>query len=301
MGKGMPVHLEKGPTLALFEAHLNRSNLPPTRKRRRLLDELRRPSEPDSDEPYPWLASGFVSLLSKTDVGVMANGNAVTGAAVQEDLETNWFGHIAPAVAGGGPAPLVPLPGSIGYWIAYSGDVAEIVRKAVCWAVELSLGLPPNGTANGRLLPRRIELFWTCPSPWFESWVVVRPGTISVVFMTPSHQGSNVSETPIAHSPTTRPAGSTHPVPSTEPDYEVLGKYTAAVRVAPQRRAFATWVVSHEQHQLNGDLDVAAYSSVLADLAEWDIPRLGVFQGSGPIEVVSPSFPAGGVTYNGKV
>jgi hypothetical protein len=228
-------------------------------------------------------------------VGNGPRDKPVPGDHIRKDLVENWFG---------GDRAEPSLPGSIGYWIGYRGDVAEIIRNSLCWAVELALGIPHRSDKTGRRHPWPIELFWTCPCPWFESWVVVRPNSVTVVFMTPSHQGSNVSETPVATSATTRPHDPGHPIPSYEDDYQRLGAANALPRrprVAAHTREFATWVVTHKDHKIaKGSPIVTTNTAVLADFAEWGIPQLCPYQGVGGITIVSPSFPAGGVHHDGR-
>jgi hypothetical protein len=96
-------------------------------------------------------------------------------------------------------------------------------------------------------------------------------------------------------------------VPSTEDDYEWLavagqaGFAAAGVAGVPAaQRTYATWVVTHRDQTKSGVVTVTnnAHDS---DIADWGIPQLGCYAGTGPIVVVSPSMAAGGVKHDGSV
>jgi hypothetical protein len=260
----MPYHLEKGPTIRVLEQHLNGT----AAQMRAMLSAVR-----SSAGSVDWIVNGIPGLWSDTRFTHSPLGS---GEAVRDALIQNWLGfHQDPA------GTWVPAGGTTtGYWVAYQGDVNEIVRRTVQWALEVSLGLAPGAEAPGRDDPWPIEVFWKCPTPWFEGWVVTRPvpaaaaagtnagsppsgcadpgplvsraweglgrlvgraseaarsrgapvpggtasapapiasaapaaepverGLVTIIFMSPSHIGANVAESPIAHSPS--PAGRT--------------------------------------------------------------------------------------------
>lgn len=299
MPGGMPYHLEKGPTLRIVEQYLN-GGQPVMRQ---LLNVLR-----NSVGTLDWIENGLTSLWDAPQFSGSPSGS---GAAARDEIVTKWFGYSNPA----GPKD----PGTTtGYWIAYDGDVAEIVRRTLCWALEVSLGLEPADNGAGRPVPWPIELFWKCPVPWFEGWVVTRPapgghasaccgatGTVTVVFMTPSHVGANVSESPIATSATAQPDPTKHPVPSWQDDYEVLGEAVplpGRPRVRAVDRPHATWVVTHANHLTDqGNVIITSNTAEPSDFADWGIPQLSIYRGDGDVVVVAPSLPAGGVTFDGSV
>lgn len=290
----MPYHLEKGATLRVLEQYLNGSRT----QRRQLLATLRDPAV----GPDQWLGQGLPNFWADPRFNSSPQGS---GAAVLNDVKTRWFGYEQQG-AGWGP---VADKETTGYWIAYQGDVATIMRRAFRWAIELSFGLEPGEEGRGRLDPWDIELFWKCPAPWFEAWVVERPvngsGLVSIIFVTPSHEYSNVSESPIATAPHSMVANATHPVPSTEDDYEVLGRPNPAApanrpRVPASDRRWSTWVVTHENHKPTGMVEITS-NTVYADFAEWGIPRMRIYRGVGDVVVVSPSMAAGGVKQDGAV
>jgi hypothetical protein len=120
-----------------------------------------------------------------------------------------------------------------------------------------------------------------------------------VTLMTPSHRGSNVAESPVAWSSKVKPIGFSHPIPSTQPAYEVLQNNGSPGR---QNREYATWVVTHMNHQVDHVHSKVTTDTVTsADFAEWGIPVLSIYQGVGGPVIVSPSLPAGGVLADGSV
>jgi hypothetical protein len=289
----MPYHLEKGPTLRLIEEHLNDS----TAAMLQTLQGLRT-TPPNSPA---WLQNSMPALWADPR---FQQSPAGSGAAVRDDLMRNWLGfHEDPNAPGVWTAG---TEATTGYWIGYRGNVSEIVRNAFQWALELALGLDhPGSTANPRPDPWPIELFWKCPTPWFEAWVVQRPidpaqtrGLISVMFLTPSFEGSNVCKSPLATHATATPPGFSHPVASWQPDYEWLG-HTSRARVTPLNRRYSTWVVSDMGHVVTGVQQTHANTE--ADFFDWGIAQVNIWNGVGDVVVVSPSFPSGGISWDGQV
>jgi hypothetical protein len=341
----MPYHLEKGPTIRLLEQHINGS----AEDMRGMLDALRA-----SVGTLDWVIEGIPGLW---DDPRFEHSPLGSGAAVQENLIRNWLGF---ELVGGAWQPGNDL--TTGYWVAYQGDVNEIVRSTLTWALEQSLGLAPGDTGPGRDDPWEIEIFWKCPTPWFEGWVVTRPvdgradpaaepgateglrqqrldarrhrwrghhhdhdhqakgegegdagcaeprRLVTVIFMTPSHLGANVAESPIAHSATTLPPGVTHAIPSWQDDYEVLGDphpdpagFPDRPKVPAIERPFSSWIVTHRDHMTVGEVDVTTNTAAAADFADWGIPLLSIYAGQGDIVIVSPSVAAGGVPADGEI
>jgi hypothetical protein len=291
MGEGMPYHLEKGPTLRIIEQALNGDGS--RAGRCQILNAMRS-------------ATG----LKWTDVipGLWEDDRFHKPGVVhpRRVLRRDWFGYEEQL-----GDVWVPRPGSTtGYWIGYKGDVEGIVRGAVQWALELSLienaGVGAVCQQGPRPLP--IELFWKCPAPWFEAWVVRRPAgndaLVSVTFVTPSHRGANVAESPIATSDTTHAAGFAHPVPSTQSDYTAFTPPGANVALADDRaRRYAMWVVTHGNHTADPNVreQFGNNSAHPGDFNDWGIPYLNVYKGTAPLVVVSPSLNAGGIRRTGDV
>jgi hypothetical protein len=290
----MPYHLEKGPTLVIIEKYLN-AGQPVMRQ---LLNVLRA-----SEGTLDWIENGLSGLWDDPAFSKAPSGS---GIAARNDIVSKWFGYSDPNGA--------KDPGlTTGYWIAYDGDVAEIVRTTLCWALELALGIEPGDNASGRWQPWPIELFWKCPTPWFEGWVTVRPqygrrgpsGTVMIVFMSPSHEGANVAESPIASSPTTQPVAGMPSVPSWQDDYEQLGVPVPVVgrpRVRAIDRSYATWVVTHTNHiTVPGEVIITSNTTEPSDFTDWGIPQLSIYRGVGDVVVVAPAMAAGGIAYDGRV
>jgi hypothetical protein len=296
----MPYHLEKGATLRILELHLNRNRA----EMRHILGRLRASqgvSAPAGTAGIDWIlddpeTGGVPSWW--THAAIQQRDLVTGGRAIRDRLIEKWLGW---SRATGNWKPPDPAQPTTGYWIGYRGDVEGIIRRALTWTLELALGLEPGAEGTGRPTPWTIELFWKCPSPWFEAWVVPRPAQrlVTLTFVTPSHKGSNVSETPLAVSATTMVDGVSHPVPSTEPDYAELGPTNPP---GTSTRQHAMWVVTHADH--NADTSrppITTNTAESADLAEWGIPQLNIYVGTSPVVVVSPSMEAGGVRQDGSV
>jgi len=303
MPGGMPYHLEKGVTLRLIELALNKT-------RSRKVEALKALREAATTGRPDWVKT-LLPALQDDDPGFHLRHT--DGGKVRSHILEDWFGKKE------GPGPdgtttwhdTGTLPGCTGHWIAYRGDVEKIVRNALIWALEQALGIEHGGTIPTEASEHRdIELFWKCLCPWFEAWLIRRPvGPITVVFLTPSHVGSDVAEKPLAvaeHALTvdaTSPLA--HAVPSSEPDYEVLDRPPnpagPTVPVAAHLRDYATWIVTHSDHVSRGSEPLVLNTAMTADFAQWGIPKLNVYRGTGEVVTVSPSLTAGGVRHDGAV
>jgi hypothetical protein len=306
MGDGMPYQLEKGPLLRVFESGLNLDRAAMEALLVRLRDS-ERTNEPD------WLIDSQVWQHSAFARGPQP------GTAMRDRVLTEWFGLTAAGPAGTAP-PQDPSPGTTGYWTGYRGDVHKIVVTALRWAVELALSVGSDDRTAAGVEPWPIELFWKCPAPWFEAWVVSRRsgtgrnGLVTVVFVTPSHRGATVAQSPVAHSPVATPSDASHAVPSFQDDYEQLGRphpNEERPRVPARQRDFATWVVTHERNEVADPTGPTGPEGARAvdrtgtatprDLFDWEVPQLAVYEGRGDVVVVSPSMAAGGIKHDGKV
>jgi hypothetical protein len=320
MGDMMPYLLEKGGTFRLFEKYLNID-----RAERRAFLEVVRNSYKANDlaGQLNWFVQGPPGLwndLAFSQKPVPEGAAAWTGDQERDLLIEKWFGFERDAsgqwvphtsAARSTAARSTASSSTTGFWIAYEGEVHRILCAAIRWALELSLGLGPNDNGPGRDEPWPIELFWKCLAPWFEAWVVHRPtkgpgtGLVSVILVTPTHDGANVAESPIATSQTVESLGG-RGVPSTGRDYEVLAVDDAPGSPAPlpapaaPERTYGMWVVTHRDQIRSGAVTVDN-NAADSDIADWGIPELGVYRGSGPIVVVSPSMAAGGIKHDGSV
>jgi hypothetical protein len=306
MGNGMPYYLEKGALLRIFENYVNGNRRSVEAK----LDVLQNSERNDS---LDWILTGTSNLW--TDPAFTKG--PYTGAQYRDRILTEWFGYEQDR-AGNWSRPQPP-PATTGYWIGYRGDVHQIVRRAFIWALELAL--ETGSAVPGNTDPWPIEIFWECPIPWFEAWVVSRKvpktdiGLVTLILLTPSHRNAVVARSPIATSATTMPPGAQHPIPSTQDDYELLKfphpprvkspvSQPPPTRAVPARkRDYATWVVTHAQQiSLNGTRSEAQQNTAGPhEIGDLQIPQLAEWEGTGDVVVVSPSMAAGGIKHDGSV
>jgi hypothetical protein len=317
MGDGMPYHLEKGPLLRIFEGHLN-GDRPSLEASLAVLEQS------EANHSVDWLFAGAPGLWNDPAFGSGGPGDRrPTADVMRRRVLTEWFGYEEDPT--GRWRPKQPPGQTTGYWIGYRGDVHGIVRTAMTWALKLALGTGSDDR-SGQPEPWPIELFWKCPAPWFEAWVVSRRvprtdmGLVTVFLVSPSHVGASVAESPIAHSATATPPGGGHPVPSTEDDYEWLGQHPHPVADRPRvqnavDRDYATWVVTHKRHGIfghfgrgtgnggNGSAEQEREENTAGprDLTDLTVPQLAMWEGEDEIVVVAPSMAAGGVKHDGKV
>jgi hypothetical protein len=320
MPDGMPYYIEKGPSLRLMESALNRPKEQREQLRQRICDESL-PLEKWFLDDELWNTS---PARKRSDE---------KGVKVEEDIARQWFGYTEEGGKWVKKPPPPPAQEPTGYWIAYRGEVDRIVRRTLCWALQISLGCDEAGLDDagkpvkgngGRPDPWDIELFWNCPANWFEGWVISRPiappglppnpkpptrGLVTVIFMTPAHKGSQVAKSPLAVSAKATTGART--VPSSEDDYQVVWPPppNPPKQVPARNRRYATWVVTHRQHRL---YDPSGTEIQTTNTAGGAVPgtlekALGaVYSGYGPggskaeeIVVVSPSKKSGGVLENG--
>jgi len=270
----MPYHVEKGPTLTLIEKHLNTVG-----NKVDILGRMRAQDDANSGTTN-WLSTAMPSLWQ--DQTLLARAPSTL-----TNIEKAWFGVGAPTGA---------------TWVGYSGDVNRIVRRGLRWALEVSLNLKPYDplpSVTSAPAGAPIELFWICGIHWFETWVIQRPGPggriVTVIFLTPAHEGAVVSTTPLATAATTR-AGGGYPVPSLEPDY--LRVAFPPTDTAAAGRSHASWVVTHAQHT---PYELLKNNAMGTRLGPQQAPALAYYVGSGGPVVVSPSVPAGGVPRTGML
>ncbi len=324
MGDNMPYMLEKGGTLRLMERYLNKGG----RKERLAYLAVVRQSEKHDDAK--WFVGGPNGLWQEPlfeATPVPQGAPKWSGTKECDRLVRRWFGGQVDAAGHLAPLPAAKKPSTTGFWIAYEGDVHRIMRRSIRWALELSLGLGPDDPLYvpderdpdgidqrpaGRASPWPVELFWKCLAPWFEAWVVHRPtggvdrGIVSVLLMTPTHEGANLAESPLAVGQNVQ-QGNGVGAPNNSPDYQVLGfdgapgvVHATVAAVPPATRAYGTWVVTHTRQMKKPD-PVIVNSAHDRDLADWGIAQLACYRGDGDIVVVSPSMAAGGVKHDGRV
>ena len=151
MGDGMPYHLEKGGLLRVFESRFN------DRTREEMQDLHTRLQASEETGSVDWVLGSQAWRHDAFTRSGRGSGKA------QADLLEHWFGR---TLTGDLPAEGERPPP---YWIGYDGRVDTIVVKALRWAVELALACGSDDKTAAGLEPWPIELFWKCPSPWFEA------------------------------------------------------------------------------------------------------------------------------------
>jgi hypothetical protein len=161
----------------------------------------------------------------------------------------------------------------------YTGNVEAILKETYIRAMEVSLGLehaetlaqqPPE---RARFWP--IEVLWKCPTAWVEGWVTWQrapdgSGHVTLHLLTPSHN----------HYVLTSPGDGR--------DAEVNPTSSAC--------ANGMWVITHQKNKMS-----MTYRIDYSEFGNWTTPTYGpVYQGTGPIVVVSPSEKDGGVSCWGR-
>ena len=129
MTDGMPYHLEKGPTLTVIEKHLNK---PDAGHKVGILGRLRAEDGGVETSATHWLADAIPGLWTDQRFLDHAPGT-------DDHIKRDWFG-----IGGQNRST----------WVAYRGNVNHIVRRALRWALEVSLNLQPDDPLPGGA-PRR--------------------------------------------------------------------------------------------------------------------------------------------------
>ena len=275
MSGGMPYQLEKGPYFAVAEAMLDCGGDPIQR-----LEVLKLMVAQIDPNDLPTLESTSLNAgpMSDTDTRRMHRNE-------------HWFGQsranpLAPWL---NQPPFDPdNPRATGYWHNWYGDAERIVGETFIRAVEVSLGLDhvTEDTDLDSLTPTRcwpIEVFWRCPAPWMEGWVSWRAepddtGHVTVHLHTPGHRGSTLLLSPRRQAP--------H---NTRADYKDDPIDSSMNR--------GMWVIAHEEQKQHPFYGVTNASPP----GEWQLPTFGPFvESRGPIVVVQPNEPDGGVLANGR-
>ena len=312
----MPYHLEKGPLQRILEEYLNAPRAKLEARVQKLKASVGSPQ---------WLIDGVFKNLKHDKLSKSPLGSA---AGLYKHLMEHWFGFVETSPGSGNWVRQDNLrPGYVdlttGYWVAYRGNVAEIMRQGLLLAMEMALVPPPSASATGTLPPpHRIELYWKCASPWFELWLLRRPydlassdeAVITVLMSTPAQFGAMVAASPLAVGPSTQ-TGSGPAVPSWEDDYECIGRspfppgFAPPPGATPPRpaptpaalREHAMWVVSHENHVPVGPGFPKYTNPNQYPMWVVPIPQGAIYEGVGAVVTVSPSQPAGGVKFDGSV
>ncbi|MEM8621026.1 MAG: hypothetical protein AAGF73_15010 [Actinomycetota bacterium] len=199
-----------------------------------------------------------------------------------------WFGQVDR------PADIPPSadwePPTTDYWIDYSGDVDEIIRQTMLFAVEVAWGIAPDEPLIKPASPRRIEFWWHCAQRWFDAWVSWQNAddAIRILFATPVHTYGTVYSSVITAENTSTGAG---------------GERTEATRVTPaDTDPNADMVlITHERHQARLQWSFkpasAAYPGItLSGLGAIPIPAVGLhFDGEDAVDAWRIDRNAGGI------
>ncbi len=134
MPDGMPYYIEKGPSLRLMEGALNRPKAQREQLRQRLCDE--------SLPLEKWFLDDALWKSPPAE-----RRSQEKGTKVEEDIARQWFDYVEQHGVWVKRPPTAPPPVQepTGYWIAYRGEVDRIVRRTLCWALQISLGCDEAG------------------------------------------------------------------------------------------------------------------------------------------------------------
>jgi hypothetical protein len=284
----MPYQLEKGPYFSVTESVLN--------------DDVER-----RIWVLAWLRShphdGFDAMPTLDSKTLHQDPNSVPVNTLYAHQNIDWYGKTKQQDGVWVQPDYDPQTNpTTGFWHNWYGDCEDIVRETFIRGIEVSLGVEhdPNQHDTGVIRDQAkrewpIEVFWRCPAPWFEGWVTWRDtaptggdghkheGHVTVHFHSPSHHGSALLKSPLR-------AGARPPEYRQEPP----------ALLSNGKRGM--WVIAQQQQDLMSGvgLPVGSHTSTEGD---WQLELLGVgatYRSTGPVVVVQPSEPDGGVLADGR-
>lgn len=271
---GMPYFVEKGPMLSVVESYLNDD----LSRRIKTLEGFRN-------------GGPLGESLASTTLDMPPGYPHATYGERSKHFNEHWLGKstrsIIPPV--GGPPFEIPtleklFPNGLGFWRHWHGDAEGIVRQTFIRALEAALGVDHEAAVPDP--PARnwpIEILWKCSVPWFESWVTWREheagqGQVTVLLATPGITvGDGIMESPIPPSNVGKHEG-----------YELNPTSCGHAR--------GMWVITHEKQATTWKPGVTVTESMEG---QWHHP-FRRWLGKGPVVVVAPSEPDGGVLPNGR-
>lgn len=187
----MPKHLGVGP---IFKTLEDRYADPATAR-----ETLRRLRETRSDGTWTYALADIGSIAA---VGPVTNHQVtptttLVTSQMKAHLNKHWFGAADP-----------PTQPTTGWWNSWRGEPEATMREALTRALEISMHLPHGapvpeepkstqplaivkaslGWVKGLFVPsahRRIQFFWVCGLPRFETYVSWNSKTVTVVVLTP--------------------------------------------------------------------------------------------------------------------
>lgn len=285
----MPYSMEKGPYLSVIEDFVNGDQT----RAASALEGLR------NGDPI-------------ADIGALDHpipGSPYTPADLKKHINRDWFG-LEPTLDASGsitgwqqqkafdPA----AHPSSGYWLHWYGEPEQVFREALVRALEVSLGLLRPGApgTTGKAKPTRhwpVDLFWSCPHPWYEAWVSWRAqpqaktGQVTVILNSPAHQA-------LADSKGEHHSGEllNSPIrPPSTASSRAMRPYEVDPDEATGRQGL--WVVSQTYHQSW----TPTPGSYPTPPGEWRPPTLGApIRSLGPVVTVAIAEIEGGVLPDGR-
>jgi hypothetical protein len=262
----MPYYVEKGPYFTL-------------------LDSL-------SEQPLGTLLSLRNDLDSGSQLSTIAG--ALAPAEFKGDfgqhLADDWFGESDPA----------DKP-TTGWWLAYKGNVEEVMRETFIRAIDVSLGIDRSTSpATYEDVTRHwpVQFLWICGSRWFEGWVnwhawgtgeaptaddaLTAGGMVTVMFVTPGMKDKEMYRQP------------ERPDRHNVPDY--------AENPNSAQGDHGLWCVSDRSHdrELTGVGIGFKWGEDGDDKAKPSTFETSMFVDGGPVVVVSPAEIDGGVLHAGR-
>ena len=277
----MPYYLEKGPLFAVLESYIN------TGPDDRLVDALRRFRRGDPWEAFDVLGSETLKNPDQQDAGAWV-----------KHLNKHCFGKAPDGKGNWVQPPHHPVHNpQTGYWLGYYGDVDAIVRQTFTRVLEVALGVDHDPDPAAPIVPTRrwpVAFLWKCGQSWFEGWITWHrrgsgpaDGAVTVIWCTPSVEGSIVLDSPLA--------GRNLPEFRVDPENTQTGAPWSTD--PPAEAAQGMWVVTHEKNKPYPGVTVT--TTLGTPSGQWPSPMPGRVRAEGRVVTVAPSMADGGVLPDG--
>ncbi len=277
----MPYYLEKGPLFAVLESYIN------TGPDSRLVDALKKFRKGDPWESFEVLGSGSLK-----------NPNQRDAADWVKHLHQHCFGKAPDGKGNWVQQPFHPVTNpQTGYWLGYYGDVDSIVRETFIRLLEVALGVDHDTNPNTPIVPTRrwpVVFLWKCSQSWFEGWVTwhrrgngPKDGEVTVIWATPSVEGSIVLDSPLA--------GRNLAEYRVDPISTKTGPPWGGAAAVEATQGM--WVVTHERNKPYAGSAVTTTAG--SPKGQWPSPMPGRVCAEGRVVTVAPSMADGGVLAEG--